>query len=54
MQGPKPERDKRSHGEDYPGSKDPDRPDEQYDAPPSGPGEPHPPHPGSKPKPAER
>jgi hypothetical protein len=54
MPPPKPEREQRSHGEDYPGSNEAERPEEQYDAPPSGPGEPQPPHPGSKPKPADR
>ena len=54
MQLPKPERDRRSHGEDYPGSSETERPEEQYDGPPSAPGEPRPPEPGSKPKPADR
>jgi hypothetical protein len=54
MRLPKPEREQRSHGEDYPGSNDAERPEEQYDAPPSGPAEPARPHPRSKPKPADR
>jgi hypothetical protein len=54
MPPPKPEREQRSHGEDYPGSNEPETPEEQYDAPPSGPGEAQPPDSGSKPKPSDR
>ncbi len=54
MRDPKPDREQRSHGEDYPGSNEPETPEEQYDAPPSGPGEAQPPDSGSKPKPSDR
>jgi hypothetical protein len=54
MTQPKPERGERSHGEDYPGPNEAERPEEQYDAPESAPGEPRSPQPGSKPKPADR